>query len=219
MDETEIKQKYDFLESEDGVFLFSQLVEAFKRGAHIQYDGDKALYLYLERYIDTLTTYFMRHESISIIQSGSGNGLYYYPVFQSTAKSRYSLERSPLPKEHILIALLLYKVYFIDHNIELNSVNRFLALIRIDMPDLKIHIQRLLVKTKGKNERFTEKNENHIASEVQRAFKNFQKLRWIDLKDDDFIILPAFQRITKEFSDYINHIDEWFKDEKVSSHL
>ena len=81
------------------------------------------------------------------------------------------------------------------------------------MPDLKKNIQRLLVKTKGTQERFTERNEGHIANEVQRAFRNFHKLRWIDLKEDDFTILPSFQRITREFADYINHIDEWFKDE------
>ena len=37
--------------------------------------------------------------------------------------------------------------------------------------------------------------------------------RWIDLKEDDFTILPAFQRITREFADYINYIDKWLKEE------
>ncbi|WP_320890338.1 condensin complex protein MksE [Bacteroides sp.] len=215
MDDAEITKKYDFLESEDGVVLFSQLVEALKKGTHIQYDGDKALFLYLDKYIDNLTAYFKRHENISIVPSGSGNGLYYFPLYLSASGRNYSVERSSLPKEHILIALLLYKAYYIDHNIELTSVKKFLTLIRVDMPDLKKHVQRLLVKAKGTNERFTEKNENQIAAEVQRAFRNFHKLRWIDLKEDDFIILPAFQRITREFADYINHIDEWFKNEEA----
>lgn len=215
MDETEITPKYAFLESEDGAVLFSQLVEALKRGAHIQYEGDKDLFLYLKKYIDNLTAYFKRHEKISIIPSGSGNELYYFPLYHSASGHSYSVERSPLPKEHILIALLLYKAYYIDHNIELTSVKKFLTLIRTDMPDLKKHVQRLLVKTKGTSERFTEKNENQIATEVQRAFRNFHKLRWVDLKEDDFTILPAFQRITREFADYINHINEWFKDKEV----
>lgn len=215
MDEAEVTKKYDFLESEDGAVLFSRLVEALKRGAHIQYDGDKALFLYLERYIDNLMAYFERHENISIVKSGSENSIYYFPIFLSSSRSNYYIDRTPLPKEHILIALLLYKAYYIDHNIELTSVKKFLTLIRVDMPDLKKNIQRLLVKTKGTQERFTEKNEGHIANEVQRAFRNFHKLRWIDLKEDDFAILPSFQRITREFADYINHIDEWFKDEKV----
>ncbi|MEA4917255.1 condensin complex protein MksE [Proteiniphilum sp.] len=213
MDEAEVTKKYNFLESEDGAVLFSQLVEALKKGAHIQYDGDKALFLYLEKYIDNLMAYFERHENIFLEKSGSENSIYYFPVFLSSSRSNYSLDRTPLPKEHILIALLLYKAYYIDHNIELTSVKKFLTLIRVDMPDLKKNIQRLLVKTKGTQERFTEKNEGHIANEVQRAFRNFHKLRWIDLKEDDFTILPAFQRVTREFADYINHINEWFKDE------
>ena len=49
MDETQITQKYDFLECEDGAVLFSQLVDALKRGAHIQFEGDKALFLYLNK--------------------------------------------------------------------------------------------------------------------------------------------------------------------------
>lgn len=213
MDETQITQKYDFLESEDGAVLFSPLVEAFKKGAHIQYEGDKDLFLYLEKYIDTLTAYFERHEKITVVPAGSGNGLYYYPLNHPASKNHYSVERSPLPKEHILIALLLYKAYYIDHNIELTSVKKFVTLIRVDMPDLKKHVQRLLVKTKGNKERFTETNDMRMDAEIQRAFRNFHKLRWIDLKEDDFTILPAFQRVTREFADYINHIDQWFKEE------
>ncbi len=212
MDETEIT-KYDFLESKDGEVLFSQLVEALKRGTHIQFDGDKDLFLYLERYMDNLTAYFERHENISIEKSGSESNTYYFPLFLSSSRGSYSVDRSPLPKEHIIIALLLYKAYFIDYNIELTSVKKFLTLIRVDMPDLKMNIQRLLVKTRGTKGRFTERNETLIANEVQRAFKNFHKLRWIDLKEDDFSILPAFQRVTREFPEYINHIDEWFKNQ------
>lgn len=213
MDETQMNQKYDFLECEDGAVLFSQLADALKRGAHIQYEGDKALFLYLNKYIDNLTAYFKRHESITIVPSGSGNEFYYFPLYHPESKSNYSVERSSLPKEQILIALLLYKAYYIDHNIELTSVKKFVALIRVDMPDLKKHVQRLLVKTKGSKERFTESNDARIDQEVQRAFKNFHKLRWIDLKEDNFTILPAFQRITREFTDYINYIDKWLKEE------
>lgn len=213
MDETQMTQKYDFLECEDGAELFSQLVDALKKGAHIQYEGDKKLFLYLEKYIDNLTVYFKRHENITIVPSGSGNDSYYFPLYHPVSRSNYSVERSSLPKEHILIALLLYKAYYIDHNIELTSVKKFVALIRVDMPDLKKHVQRLLVKTKGSKERFTESNDARIDQEVQRAFRNFYKLRWIDLKEDDFTILPAFQRITREFADYINYIDKWLKEE------
>ena len=35
----------------------------------------------------------------------------------------------------------------------------------------------------------------------------------INLKEDDFTNLPEFQRITRKFADYINHIDEWLKEE------
>lgn len=213
MDEAEITRKYAFLESEDGALLFSSLIEALKRGAHIQYDGDNALFLYLEKYIENLTAYFERHEKITIVPAGSENGRYYFPLLNPAPKSNYSVDRSPLPKEHILIALLLYKAYYIDHNIELTSLKKFVVLVRVEMPDLKKHVQRLLVKTKGSGERFSQTNDDRIDAEIQRAFKNFHKLRWIELKEDDFTILPAFQRITREFPDYINHIDQWFKEE------
>ena len=48
---------------------------------------------------------------------------------------------------------------------------------------------------------------------ISVLIKNFHKLRWINLKEDDFTNLPEFQRITRKFADYINHIDEWLKEE------
>ena len=80
-------------------------------------------------------------------------------------------------------------------------------------------MQHLLIKTKGSKERFTKTNDIRIDQEVQHAFKNFHKLRWINLKEDDFTNLPEFQRITRKFADYINHIDEWLKEEEISSYL
>ena len=113
------------------------MVEALKRGAHIQYEGDKTLFLYLNKYVDNLTVYFERHENITIIPAGSENEHYYFALYHPVLRSNYSIERSPLPKEDIRIALLLYKAYYIDHNMELISVKKFVALIRMDMPDLK----------------------------------------------------------------------------------
>ena len=135
-------QKYDFLECEDGAELFSQLVDALKKGAHIQYEGDKKLFLYLEKYIDNLTVYFKRHENITIVPSGSGNDSYYFPLYHPVSRSNYSVERSSLPKEHILIALLLYKAYYIDHNIELTSVKKFVALISRSMCNVYLSRQK-----------------------------------------------------------------------------
>ena len=113
------------------------MVEALKRGAHIQYEGDKTLFLYLNKYVDNLTVYFERHENITIIPAGSENEHYYFALYHPVLRSNYSVERSPLPKEDILIALLLYKAYYIDHNMELISVKKFVALIRMICPTLK----------------------------------------------------------------------------------
>ena len=53
-------------------------------------------------------------------------------------------------------------------------------------------MQHLLIKTKGSKERFTKTNDIRIDQEVQHAFKNFHKLRWINLKEDDFTISLNF---------------------------
>ena len=55
-------------------------------------------------------------------------------------------------------------------------------------------------KAKAK-ERFTKTNDIRIDQEVQHAFKKFHKLRWINLKEDDFTNLPELQRITRKFAD------------------
>lgn len=114
------------------------MVEALKRGAHIQYEGDKTLFLYLNKYVDNLTVYFERHENITIIPAGSENEHYYFALYHPVLRSNYSIERSPLPKEDILIALLLYKAYYIDHNMELISVKKFFCVVMFGLINVNI---------------------------------------------------------------------------------
>lgn len=209
MDETEIKNPYDFLDSKQGKESFAKLDFALKDGVHIQeYGKQKDLFFYVQRFYPTLSQYYYEFWGLSL-EEGSDNGKqYYYLKFCPDTKNGIpSNHKHAMPKEYIIVGLLLYKVYFIDCNIELNSLTKFQRIIRLDYPDLKVGIIKALAKVK--KEKATQWNDEKIDACIKNAFDEFNKIKWIEMENDDlFEILPAFQRLTREFASYINNIDE-----------
>jgi hypothetical protein len=223
MDEAEIKNMYDFLDCTQGKDLFATLDFALKDGVHIQeYGKQKDLFLYLQRFYTNLSQYYRTFWGLEL-EEGSDNGKsYYYLNFCADLKNGIPPNhKHTIPKEFIIVGLLLYKVYFVDCNIELNSLNKFQRIIRLDYPDLKAGIVKVLAK--AKKEKATQWNDEKIDDCIKKAFDEFKKIKWIEMEDDSdtFEILSAFHRLTREFASYINNIDEIFngnQDEKVSAH-
>ncbi|MDR0681668.1 MAG: hypothetical protein LBG15_07475 [Dysgonamonadaceae bacterium] len=220
-DEAEIKNSYDFLDCEQGKNLFAILDFALKDGVHIQeYGKQKDLFLYLRRYYHTLKTYYINFWGLELEEGGSGAGLYYYLKFCPDAKNGIPANHKyMMSNENILIGLLLYKVYYIDHSIELDSLKKFQKMIRTDYPDLKAGIVKALAKAKG--EKATLMNDAKIDTCIKNAFEEFNKIKWISIEENGiFEILPAFDRLTREFAHYINDIDAILNDnsnEKLSA--
>lgn len=216
--------RYDFLDCTQGVELFAKLDFALKDGVHIQeYGRQKELFRYLHRYISTISSYYETYWKFSIEKGGTDIHLYYYPKFSPDIKNGIpSNHKHTLSKENIIVGLLLYKVYFIDCNIELNTLSKFQKILRLDYPDLKPGIIKTLAK--AKKEKATQFNDDKIDNCIKNAFDEFNKIKWIELEEDGtFEILPSFQRITQEFAPFINNIDEIFKednqDEKISENI
>jgi hypothetical protein len=213
MDETEIRNPYDFLDSKQGKESFAKLDFALKDGVHIQeYGKQKDLFFYVRRFYSTLAQYYYVFWGVSLEEGSDNDKQYYYLKFCPDTKNGIpSNHKHVMPKEYIIVGLLLYKVYFIDCNIELNSLNKFQRIIRLEYPDLKAGIIRILAK--AKKEKATQLNDDKINDCIESAFKEFNKIKWIEMEGDDaFEILPAFQRLTREFAPYINSIDEIIND-------
>ena len=213
LDETEIANRYDFLDCNQGKQLFAALDFALKDGVHIQdYGKQKDLFLYLYRFYSTLKLYYHEFWGLELEDGGTDSDKYYYLRFNSDMKNGIPQNHKHLmSKENIIIGLLLYKVHFIDCNIDLNSVSKFQKIIRLDYPDLKPGIVRTLAK--AKKEKATKLNDDKIDGSIKSAFDEFNKIKWISMEDDGtFEILPSFHRLTREFASYINNIDEIIKD-------
>lgn len=217
MDEKKI-DRYNFLKESEGTELFAKLDTALKSGVHIQkgYTRHKELYHYLCRFQDNIRLYYRNLWGIELAENGIDTNHYFYLQFHPDLKTFLpSGQRVILEKEHIIVGLLLYKAYYIDHNLELNSLRKFQRMIRIEYPDMKAGILKTLAKARFKQEKSTLLNDEKIDKWIASAFKEFNKIKWIDMVDDDtFNILPAFQRITQECAGLINRIDELLKEEE-----
>lgn len=213
LDETEIENTYDFLDCNQGKEFFALLDYALKDGVHIQnYGKQKDLYLYLCRYYPTLKTYYNDFWGLELEDGGTESERYFYLQINPDMKNRIPQNhKHTFSKEHIIVGLLLYKVYFIDCNLELNSLKKFQKIIRVDYPDLKPGIVRILAK--AKRERATKLNDDKVDSIIRSAFDEFRKMSWISMENEDtFEMLPSFHRLTKEFATTINSIDDILKD-------
>lgn len=216
--------RYDFLDCTQGVELFAKLDFALKDGVHIQeYGKQKELFRYVHQYFSTLSSFYETYWKFNIEKGGTDTNVYYYPKFSADIKNDIPTNhKHAMSKENIIVGLLLYKVYFIDCNIELNSLPKFQKILRLDYPDLKPGIIKTLAK--AKKEKATQFNDDKIDNCIKNAFDEFNKIKWIELEEDGmFEILPAFQRVTLEFAPFINNIDEIFKensqDEKISENI
>jgi len=213
MDEAEVKNKFDFLDCLQGKELFAKLDFALKDGVHIQERGkQKELFLYIQRFLSSLKQYYLEFFGLGLEEGGYDSEKYYYLKFYPDIKGGIPLNhKHVISLENIIIGLLLYKIYYIDRHIELNTLSKFQRLIRLDYPDLKPSIVRLLAK--ARREKSTQLNDDRIDACIKNAFDEFNKIKWIEMETDGtFEILPSFQRLTKEFADEINNIDEILKE-------
>ena len=139
-----------------------------------------------------------------------GFGKFFYLNFYPEARIGIPPDhRKTMPNEFIIVGFLLYTLYFTDYNIELNSLEQFKRLVRVEYPDFKAGLNLTLAKTKQM--KATQRNDEKIDQCIQSAFAEFNRIGWIELEGDRFEILPAFQRLALIYSDQINDIDNLLK--------
>lgn len=199
-------------ESED---YFAKIDYALKNGKHIQQWKEQDWWFrFIVKNEDSLQLYYRKYFGIKLEYGGEATQKYYYLDFMPDSRGNVPLDnRHFLQNEFVIIGFMLYKAVYIDHNIELSSVKAFQRTLRQDYEEFKDGLFRILAKAKGAN--ITQMNEDKMNSIVVSAMKAFEKLGWIELQEDNFEILPSFQRLPKIYSDYINNIDTWLKTESA----
>ncbi|GGB19939.1 condensin complex protein MksE [Puia dinghuensis] len=201
----------DFLQSPEAVSLFGELDFKLKDGFHFsKVEGQYDFFRFIEKHEESLLLYYQRYFEVPLQQGGEGDEKYYHLEFTGLTRGAIDVDhRYFLKNEYIIIGLLLYKVIFIDKNIELSSIRKFQEAIKRDYEELRPDLYRLLAK--AKKETPSQFSDERLDELILYAFKEFEKIGWVKLDSDDFQLFPAFQRLNKVFGEYINTIDDIIK--------
>lgn len=197
----------DFLHSADAVELFGELDFKLKDGFHFsKVEGQYDFFRFIEQNEESLMLFYQRFFEVPLRRGGEGEEKYYHLEFTGLTRGAIDADhRYFLKNEYVIIGLLLYKVIFIDKNIELSSIRKFQETIKRDYEELRPDLYRLLAKTR--KETASQFSDEKMDEVIINAFRESEKIGWVKLDSDDFQLLPAFQRLNKVFGEYINNID------------
>lgn len=204
-----------FFADPEAKVLFAKIDYALKNGIHIQrWQQQEELFRFLEKHFKSMKLYYQDYFGVALEAAGETTNKYYYLEFLPGDRGNIPVEnRHFLANECIIVGFLLYKIVFIDGNIEMNSVSALQRSIRQDYEDIKPGIYRALAKAKKINT--TEMDDTKVNDIVEKALREFFKIGWIELEEQHFDVLPSFQRLPKIYGDYINHPESWLKDETL----
>lgn len=207
---TEIDE-FEFLYKPEGREIFGKLDYLLKDGVHIQNrEGQFHYFAFIRENETSLANYYYRFFGVALDKGGENNEIYYFLNFIDFNRGQIDQDhRYFLKAEFVIIGLLMYKIIFIDKNIELTSVKKLQDTIKRDYEDLKPGIYRLLAKTrKGV---ISPTGDERIDALVEEALREFRALGWVELNGDYFDVLPAFQRLINIYGDLISNIDHWIE--------
>lgn len=204
-----------FLRSSDTEELFAKIDYKLKDGVHIQQEGKQStLYSYIVENEESLKLYYKQLFKVELASGGEFPDKYYYLDF-SDPNSRGNIvsdHRHYLKNEHIIIGFIIYEIMNIQKEIDLHSIVELKKKIRIDYEDIKPGLYRLIAKSQNKSP--GKLNDEAIDREVKSALTEFKKIGWVKINDDEFELLPAFDRLIKFYENEINNIDEILKELK-----
>lgn len=209
-----MKDSLKFLLHEDAGRLFSKTDYALKNGMHIQdYRSQAELFGFLNENYQSMKSYYEEYFSIVLDYGGETLEKYFYIDFMAQSRGGIPEDnRHFLPNEFVIVGFLLYKIFYIDGYIELNTVSRFQRMVRLDYEELKPGIYRTLAK--ARRDKNTQMDDERVDKIIADALDEFRKIGWVVFEGEVFDIMPSFQRLPKIYADYINDIDLWLKEEK-----
>lgn len=198
----------DFLYAENAKEFFAGIDYLLKDGMHFQKQGNQISYFnFIDKNIDSLKLYYRDFFDVELSEGGEKPNNYFFLDFYENSRGNISpRHREILKSEYVIIGFIIYKIIYIDKEIDLDSVQKLKEKIRIEYEDYKPGIYRLIAKSR--NITPGNLNDNAIDTTIQSALEEFRKIGWIELSKDDFGLLPAFDRLIKVYEEYILNIDE-----------
>jgi|TARA_Y100001968_G_C19094708_1_gene589529 hypothetical protein len=198
----------DFLFDKNAKELFADVDYLLKDGMHFQKQGNQVKHFnFINNNFSSLRLYYRDFFNVELTDGGEKPRNYFYLDFYGNNRGNISPKhRYILNSEYVIIGFIMYKILFIDNEIDLDSVQKLKEKIRIDYEDYKDGIYRLIAKSR--NITPGNLNDDAIDSAVQSALEEFKKIGWVELDKDEFNPLPAFDRLIKIYEEYILNIDE-----------
>lgn len=198
----------DFLKSEDAIAYFGQLDYLLKDGVHFQdYGTQIPYYRFLKKHKISINLYYERFFGISLKEENEQSDSYFFLDFNTSSRGNITQAfRENLKNEYIIIGLIIYKILFLEGNVELVSIKKLKETIRNDYQEFKPGLRKLIAQSTVEKDNFDD--DEDIDNSVDRALKQFRKLAWLDYKEDTFESRASFHRIISIYEDVIMRIDE-----------
>ncbi|MCT4629605.1 hypothetical protein [Winogradskyella sp.] len=205
-DSSEIKY-LTFLRDEDAMQYFGKLDYALKDGEHFQnYGSQIPYYRFLKKHKNSINSYYERFYGISLKEENMQADSFFFLDFNDSSRGSISQAfRDHLKNEFIIIGLIMYKILFLEGNLELSSIQKLKQTIRNDYDEFKPGLRKLIAQSSADKDNF--EDDEAIDNTIDRALKHFRKLAWLDYKGDEFELRVSFHRIINLYEDVIPKID------------
>jgi hypothetical protein len=214
--ESIINKPYVFLNDRKAKDVFAKIDYHFRSGVHIQreYPKPEELFRFIEKHFESIQSYYADFFQLKLEKGGEElSSRYYYLDFsdeigRSKIPSDYKYKKY-METSHIIIGMLYFKMYRLDANIELDTIDGFIQLLLTEYEEEKNGLFKLIAGTK--NEKSSDHIDDAILTEIRDAFNEFEKLGWIEWLDDSknkFQYLSSFERLRKIYQPQITTIDD-----------
>jgi chromosome condensin MukBEF MukE localization factor len=204
----EHQDKETFLELKEHNFdRFADTDFQLRSGMHIQdYRQQSRNFYFIEDNFPQLYSFYEKLYQTKLCYSQSISGKFYYLDYFDEVKSK--LHKESLKHKQTLFAIFLYTLHRIEKRFSTTLSKQELVEILNTHHKMKPHIHRLFL---GSEKEDTGSTKTTIYKWVSESLRELQKLGWVQLLEDDneqFELLPAFERIALIYQDAINNIEE-----------
>lgn len=178
-----------------------------RSGMHIQdFKSQSRNFNFIENNFPELYSFYekMYQAKLSFYQSISGK--FYYLDYFEDVKSK--LSKDSLKPKHTLFAIFLYMLHRVEKRFSSTLSKQELVEVLNTHHRIKPHIHRLFL---GEVKEDTKTTQTTLYRWVSESLRELEKLGWVQILEEDneqFELLPAFERIALVYADAINNIEE-----------
>jgi chromosome condensin MukBEF MukE localization factor len=167
------------------------------------YDNEKSLRKYYQRFFGAELR----------CRGASYNQYYFLHPLPDVHRKIPSSNQEFLKTEHLIIGLLICKIYFIDMQ-EVYSVSTLIHLIRTEYETYREGLFRQLARVQGGKE--SEFDDKKLEECLRDAVKKFKSLGWLYERPDtkELQVMPSFDRIRDMYQDEIINIQSKYQQKK-----